>query len=273
VSQRRRSIRLGEVVLEVGEATVGCGWRAHTRVANNGEGLAMSGLPGVDRGNRGSRKSWWVCLVAALVLGALSAAMSGCASAPTKKQSAVASETTSVETTAASTFDAQAIANLTGAEFETAWGTLTTEQRAEVSAILATRVPEPAPVVTPVAKKVYRKLSSRAFKQVAKDPDSYIGKTYYVYGEITQFDSATGVDTFRADLGYKKLRISYGFVNYSQNAILTGTESRLKKYVEGDCFTAKVTVLGSYSYDTQIGGNTTVPSFQVDSISRYGSTD
>ncbi len=128
---------------------------------------------------------------------------------------------------------------------------------------------------TPTAppKRSYESLSSRKFKLMAKDPDSYIGKTYVVYGEITQFDSATGTDTFRADTGPKKLRISYGFVDYSQNTILSGSESKLKKLVEGDCFTAKVTVLGSYSYDTQIGGNTTVPLLQVDSISVYGSTD
>lgn len=123
------------------------------------------------------------------------------------------------------------------------------------------------------AKKDYKTLSSRAFKLMAKDPDSYIGKTYVIYGEITQFDSATGTDTFRADTGPKKLRISYGYVNYGQNSMLNGTESKLKKLVEGDCFKAKVTVLGSYSYDTQAGGNTTVPLFQVDSISVYGSTD
>ena len=123
------------------------------------------------------------------------------------------------------------------------------------------------------SKKSYKSLSSRGFKLMAKDPDSYIGKTYVIYGEITQFDSATSTDAFRADTGPKKLRISYGYVDYSQNTILSGSENKLKKLVEGDCFTAKVTVLGSYSYDTQIGGNTTVPLLQVDSISVYGSTD
>ena len=34
---------------------------------------------------------------------------------------------------------------------------------------------------------------------------------------------------------------------------------------------AKVEVVGSYSYDTQTGGNTTVPSFSVQSIERIGS--
>lgn len=123
------------------------------------------------------------------------------------------------------------------------------------------------------SKKSYKELSSRNFKLLAKDPDAYIGDTYVIYGEITQFDAATGTDTFRADTGPKKLRISYGYVDYDQNSMLNGEEGTLKKLVEGDCFKAKVTVLGSYSYDTQNGGNTTVPLFQVDSISVYGSTD
>lgn len=139
-------------------------------------------------------------------------------------------------------------------------------------------VPTPEPEETTAeptkpAKKDYKTLSSRAFKKFAKDPDSHLGKTYVIYGEITQFDSATGTDTFRADTGPKKLKISYGYTDYSQNTILTGDESKLEDLVEGDCFKAKVTVLGSYSYDTQIGGNTTVPMLRVDSISVYGSTD
>jgi hypothetical protein len=129
---------------------------------------------------------------------------------------------------------------------------------------------EPAAPTPAPAKTVYKKLSTRGFQKLAKDPDSYAGDTYIIWGEITQFDSATGVDTFRADTGAKKKKPSYGFVNYAQNAILTGDESSLSDYVEGDLFRAKVTVVGSYTYDTQIGGSTTVPEFQVDSISRYG---
>jgi hypothetical protein len=36
--------------------------------------------------------------------------------------------------------------------------------------------------------------------------------------------------------------------------------------VTNDQFKAEVTVGGSFSYDTQIGGNTTVPVLQIDSI-------
>lgn len=87
-----------------------------------------------------------------------------------------------------------------------------------------TEEPSPTPTeaeskpATP-AKKNYKKLSSRQFKLMVKDPDAYIGKNYTIFGEVTQFDAATGTDTFRADTGPKKLRITYGFVDYSQKLV------------------------------------------------------
>jgi hypothetical protein len=211
------------------------------------------------------------------LLGAFLIVGSGCASTSGQKVGGVTTETQSADSSATATFDAQAIADLPTDEFQVALESLTPEQAAEVGAILeaeaaAEAAGEPAATTAP-ANQVYKHLTSRAFKQLVKNPDSYVGKGYYIYGEITQFDAATGTDTFRANVGPKKLRKSYGYVNYPQNSMLSGTESRLEKYVQGDLFIAKVRVLGSYSYDTQAGGNTTVPSFQVDSISRYGSTD
>ncbi|MFZ0530933.1 MAG: hypothetical protein WAL91_10385, partial [Propionicimonas sp.] len=163
---------------------------------------------------------------------------------------------------------------------ETATEEATDEATTEATDTSVETTAEPAPEPTPTetepaapAKKHYKTLSGRQFKLLVKDPDAYIGKTYVIYGEVTQFDAATGTDTFRADTGPKKLRISYGYVDYPQNSFLSGTESKLKKLVQGDCFKAKVTVLGSFSYDTQAGGNTTVPLFEVNAISVYGSTD
>lgn len=40
-----------------------------------------------------------------------------------------------------------------------------------------------------------------------------------------------------------------------------GDESKLANFVQDDIIYAKVVSLGSYSYDTQIGGGTTVPLF------------
>jgi hypothetical protein len=104
----------------------------------------------------------------------------------------------------------------------------------------------------------------RTLAKIFKDPDRYKGEVLVVYGQVTQFDSATGTDAFRADVANRNT-MSYGFFN-GDNAMLTGEKSELEDLVEDDVFRATVTVSGSYSYDTQIGGNTTVPLFKVNKI-------
>jgi hypothetical protein len=139
----------------------------------------------------------------------------------------------------------------------------------------ATRKPPtvaPKPAVVPKPKPVvYKKISTRQWKLIAKSPDSHVGEHVIIYGKVTQFDSATGADAFRADVDGVKRRPSYGFVDYPTNVVLTGAEAALADLVEDDLFTARVTVTGSLSYDTQIGGSTTVPQLQVASIAVTGS--
>lgn len=118
----------------------------------------------------------------------------------------------------------------------------------------------------PTEPTEYRAITQRQWRQIAKNPDAHVGETLIVYGQVTQFDSATGVDTFRADVGGIRDACEYDFCTYPTNTILTGDEDRLAKLVEEDQFRAKVTVLGSLDYDTQIGGETTVPSLQVDKV-------
>jgi hypothetical protein len=117
--------------------------------------------------------------------------------------------------------------------------------------------PKPAP------KPTYKTLSDRDWKLIAKNPDSYVGKTYVVYGSVTQFDAATGDDTFRANIAHKNMAYSY---EYDTNTLLNGSPTQLKSVVQDDEFRANVTVMGSFSYDTQIGGSTTVPQLRVDAI-------
>ena len=120
-----------------------------------------------------------------------------------------------------------------------------------------------APPPKPAPKPTYKALSARGWKLIAKNPDSYIGKTYVVYGSVTQFDAATGDDTFRADVGHKNMADSY---EYETNTMINGSPARLRNLVQDDEFRANVTVQGSFSYDTQIGGSTTVPLLRVDAI-------
>lgn len=136
----------------------------------------------------------------------------------------------------------------------------TTEEPTEEA---TTQEPKPQPTV-------YKALTSRKWKKIAKDPDAYAGEIYVVYGQVTQFDAATGTDMFLADVGGVRDPCDYDICLYPTNTILTGDESRLEKLVEDDVFRAKITVLGSQSYETQIGGETTVPSLQVDRVKVLG---
>jgi hypothetical protein len=115
----------------------------------------------------------------------------------------------------------------------------------------------------------YATVSTRKFALIAKNPDEYVGKNFVVYGVVTQFDAATGVDTFRADTG--PVALVADWYDYDVNTIVTGSKKLLHNVVEDDIVRMYVTAAGSYSYDTQIGGNTTVPMFKVNMINIIGS--
>lgn len=119
-------------------------------------------------------------------------------------------------------------------------------------------------------KSTYTKLSSRAFAKVAKNPDNYIGKKYVLYGNVTQFDAATGTDTFRANLGSSPKSDWY---EYDTNAIVDqGRDGLFDDVVQDDLITIYVEVSGSFSYDTQIGGNTIAPRFTANIVKVTGSS-
>ena len=101
-----------------------------------------------------------------------------------------------------------------------------------------------------------------------KAPDDYIGEGYHIWACISQFDAATGTDSFRGQASYKNQE--FWFTD-GDNTFFTGDEDQLSDFVTNDLVVMNVTSLGSYSYDTQSGGNTTVPSFQVHSIAHKGS--
>lgn len=144
--------------------------------------------------------------------------------------------------------------------------------RAPSPSVKPTQAPKitPRPTVKP-KPIVYKKLTARAWAKIAKDPDAHIGEAITVHGTVTQFDAATGTDTFRANMDGIKHRPSYGFVDYPTNTLLTNVSGDVSDLVEDDLFTAKVLVLGSFSYDTQIGGTTTVPHLSVISLTTTGS--
>jgi hypothetical protein len=128
--------------------------------------------------------------------------------------------------------------------------------RAAESAVLA------APLVP------HRVINARDWQLIVKDPDAHEGERIIVYGRVTQFDAATGNDTFRASVdSVNHPGNAYAF---DTNTLLSGNASALQDVVIDDLFRAEVTVAGSMSYGTQIGGSTTVPMLTVDTIKVIG---
>ncbi len=130
--------------------------------------------------------------------------------------------------------------------------------------------PPASPTIAIKKPASYAKLSDRDWKRVVKAPDKYVNKGFVLWACVSQFDAATGTGGFRAYASNKKVET---WVLDGVNAVFTAPEKRLEDIVEGDLVSMKVIGAGSYSYDTQAGGNTTVPSFEVASISRKGSCE
>lgn len=127
---------------------------------------------------------------------------------------------------------------------------------------------EPAP--EPANPADYAVISERDWALITKDPDAHIGEKIVLFAQVTQFDSATGTDTFRANAAVDQLE--YWSLD-GTNTIFVGDEELLGPVVQGDIVKVYATVLGSLSYETQIGGNTTVPSIAVGLIEVIGHSD
>ena len=123
--------------------------------------------------------------------------------------------------------------------------------------------PPAAPTTPDLA--TFAETDDRNWALIAKDPDSHAGTNLILYGTITQFDSATGRCAMLISTAATQKEMSY---DYEQNVMAysgdgTTTCPTFDPLVEGDHIKVWATVIESFSYDTQIGGNTTVPLIEV----------
>ena len=140
-----------------------------------------------------------------------------------------------------------------------------TQQRAGDPVYVTLQPASPAAPPPSAPAEPHRKLSARDWQVIAKNPDAHIGERVIVHGRVTQFDAATGTTAFRASVDGVRQKRAY---DYDTNTLLTGDAVDLQDIVVDDEFTAEVTVRGSLTYQTQIGGSTTVPVLLVQTISR-----
>lgn len=139
---------------------------------------------------------------------------------------------------------------------------------------ISSATPKPTPTPTPTkepdvpAKPAdYEKLGTRDLAQITKNPDSHLGRQVQIYANITQFDAATGDCIFRGNTAYTNMADSW---DYEHNSLFMGEGGAgcevLSDFVADDEVFVLATVGPSFSYDTQIGGSTTVPTYFVDDI-------
>jgi hypothetical protein len=113
-------------------------------------------------------------------------------------------------------------------------------------------------------RSTYASISPREFALMAKNPDSWTDRKVVIYGVVTQFDAATGPTTFRADTGPAPMTSRS---DYNQNTLVTAQDAGMvANIVENDVVAMYVEVQGAVTYDTQIGGKTTVPSLLVNIV-------
>jgi hypothetical protein len=133
---------------------------------------------------------------------------------------------------------------------------------------------EKAKAAALTSPKSYAAIGKRDLAKVFRDPDSYVGKKYVVYAEVTQFDSGTGTDQFRADVAHADLRSeNSGYWLDGENAMVSVGAADISDIVQDDIVKMYVEVAGSLTYDTTIGGSTTVPQFTVNIIKRIGTSE
>lgn len=151
--------------------------------------------------------------------------------------------------------------------------TATPATSASASATVAAPTPAAAAPTVAVAPPAPAKaITARDWAKIAKNPDAHVGEAVIVYGKVTQFDSATGTTTFRANVDGVKHAVSYGYADYETNTVLAATGADVSDLVQGDLFKAETVVTGSISYETTMGGTLTAPQLGVVRITVIGTS-
>lgn len=114
----------------------------------------------------------------------------------------------------------------------------------------------------------YEQVSTRDFALIVRDPSAARGRKLVLYGYVSQFDSATGTNQFRASVDSQPLGSWY---EYDHNVVIKASDRALvANVVEDDLITLWVEVDEPLTYDTTLGGSTTVPSFRLNMIEVTG---
>lgn len=139
----------------------------------------------------------------------------------------------------------------------------------------ATEVPEPTEEPEPAQEpdatvtagdlSEYEEIDERTLDQIVKAPDDHIAHQVVLHGRITQLDAATGKCFVRISVSHAAQDDWYAYEHNSVGFAGDGESDCpvLDPFVADDEVKLWVTIGGSLSYDTQIGGSTTVPTYFI----------
>lgn len=146
-----------------------------------------------------------------------------------------------------------------------------TEDPTSTTAPDPTTESEPTEETTPVPTAAtdlgsFEELDERTLAQIVKAPDDHIGRQVIVYGRITQLDAATGRCVVLVSISHAAQNDWYDYEHNTMGVAGDGETDCpvLDPFVADDEVKLWVTVAGSISYETQIGGSTTVPAYVID---------
>ncbi len=158
-------------------------------------------------------------------------------------------------------------------QYDTAWDAITSKGEV-VAAVEACAEPERSKSVEEREAERLAACESIEVDQLEKNPAAYKGTCVVMYAMIVQFDAATGPCAFHAELSATR---STRWLSYDVRSTFGYAESALMSSLETDCIELDdidgddfikiwATGLGSYSYDTSLGGTNTVPSFLIEKV-------
>ena len=162
--------------------------------------------------------------------------------------------------------------SLEGEEFQEFPGEVTLDNETQERSYVPppTQAPEPTeepePTVAAAADlSEYEEIDERTLAQIVKAPDDHIARQVVVYGRITQLDAATGKCFVRVSISHTPHDDWYDYEHNSVGFAGDGESDCpvLDPFVADDEVKLWVTIGGSLSYDTQIGGSTTVPAYLI----------
>lgn len=115
-------------------------------------------------------------------------------------------------------------------------------------------------------KASYRAVTSRDWQLVAKNPGAHKGALYVIYGRVVQADAATGTFQIRVNTDGQQVDV----YDFDINTVVTSGLASFKEVVEDDLVTLWVSVTGSETYDTTMGGSVTAPKVEANIVEVYG---